>query len=120
MSSRSDKFKHIEVKNISGRFQISWNYQGAPGVLTRLAQCERLDGYIDGFIDGFLVALEIPNGQIHRSLSSKCTINDLEEHQALKLEKLLTGLFEPLISHEYKAQNAHSEKHPIRQSYCAA
>ena len=120
MSSLSNRFKYIEVKSISGQFQVSWNYQGAPGGLARLAQCERLDGYIDGFIDGFLAALEIPNGKIHRSLSSKCTINDLEEHQALKLEKLLTGLFEPLISHEYKAQNAHSEKHPIRQSYCAA
>lgn len=120
MSSLSARFKYIEVKNINGQFQVCWNYQGAPGGLARLAQCERLDGYIDGFIDGFIAALEIPNGQIHRSLSSKCTITDLEEHVALKLEKLLTGLFEPLITHEHKDQNILSAKHLMRESYCAA
>ncbi|SEE97775.1 hypothetical protein [Pseudomonas deceptionensis] len=120
MSTFSERFKYIEVKNIGGQFHVSWNYQGAPGGLSRLAQCERLEGYIDGFIDGFLEALEIPNGQIHRSLSSKCTITDLEEHVALKLKKLLIGLFEPFIAHEHKAQHVNSEKHSIRQNYCAA
>ena len=35
-------------------------------------------------------------------------------------KKLLIGLFEPLIAHKHKAQYVNSEKHSIRQNYCAA
>lgn len=47
MSTLSERFKYIEAKNIGGQFHVSWNYQGAPGGLSRLAQCERLEGYIE-------------------------------------------------------------------------
>lgn len=120
MNYLSDPSNYIEIKNIGGQFEISWDFKGAPGALARLTECERLDGYIDGFIDGFLVALEIPNEKIDRSLSSKCKITGLEKHVALKLKKLLVGLFQPLIIHEHKAQNTQTAKHLTRESCCAA
>lgn len=89
MSSLSDRFRYIEVSKVNGKFEVSWNYTTDSGGLARLTQCERLDGYVDGFIDGFLVALDIPSGKIHRSLSTKCTITDLEEDVALKLKNCL-------------------------------
>ena len=95
MSSHSNRSKYITVRNISGRFEVSWDYQSAPRKLTGLSVSERLDGYLDGFIDGLLVALEVPEKHIHRISSSKCTVVELEGHVALRLAKTLADLFQP-------------------------
>lgn len=113
MSSHSDRFKYVTVKNICGRFEVRWDYQNAPGRLDSLTQCERLDGYVDGFIDGLLVALDIPARSIHRSSSAKCTISDLEGYVALRLAKILTELFQPLIPAGHKISTIHSAQKTI-------
>ena len=114
MGSHFDQLKYIKIKNICGRFEICWDYQSAPEGMARLTQCERLDGYVDGFIDGLLAVLEVPAKNIHRSSSSKCIISDLEGHTALKLEKLLNGLFQPFVTFDNKIQNTLSKKTTIK------
>lgn len=114
MSSRSNRSKYITVRNISGRFEVSWDYQSAPRKLTSLAISERLDGYIDGFIDGLLVALEVPEKHIHRVSSSKCTVGELEGHVALRLAKTLTDLFQPFTELEREVTTTHPVPQTIR------
>ena len=107
MSPHLDLFNSVTVKNINGRFEVSWDYQRHGSGLEVLKQCERLDGYIDGFLDGLLVALEVPARNIHRSSSLKYAISDLDAHVALRLEQTLTKLFQPLARLEGRAALVH-------------
>lgn len=115
MGSHFNHLKYIKIKNICGRFEVSWDYQSAPDGMARLTQCERLDGYVDGFIDGLLAVLEVPARNIHRSSSSKCIISDLEGHTALKFEKILNELFQPFVTFDNKTQNSRSKNKTIKK-----
>lgn len=98
MKSRKTRFDFVSVKNVCGRFEVHWNYECVRENLTRLYQCERLDGYVDGFIDGLIVALGIQGRSIHRYSSLNCSISDLEANTALKMAEALKKLFQPLIT----------------------
>lgn len=119
MQSRIEHQEDILIRKKGAFYEVHWNYQSAPNMLSMRMQCERLDGFMDGFIEGALAALEIQTQNIHRTGCLIGTVKNLEESAAIKLATILSDILRLLLridsnnlSATKKLESPH--KHPKR------